>query len=261
MSPVAGCHLLAGRHLLAGLAVLALMTACGPPRALQRVGWTGTRPVEELLRLDASNLQAIEDLTAEVRFKLHKVGAASGSILYQPPALLRLDVRGPLFQRILAAVIDGDRLLAHDAAGRVYDMPARDGLDAFLEIDMSGYDPRLALLGVVAPAPKVLHIEHPRADRARIVVDDGIDGQRRLLWFDLHTGFARREQLVDDNGTIRWSRDMRDWRRVGDTELYLPAALRIESRGHVLELDFGDVRINRGLERDRFYDGFELPPE
>lgn len=241
---VRGCLLLA-----------ALIAACGPPRPVQRAGWSGEQPVADLLRLDAERLQLLQDLTLEVKFTLHKVGSASGSMLYQPPELLRLDVRDPLFRRVLAAVLDGDRLLAHDAGGRLYDMPARDGLAAFLDIDLAGYDPRLALLGVIAPAPAIVRVEHPRADRARIIVDDGIDGQQRHLWFDLHSGFARREELVDATGVI-WSRDMRDWRRVGATELYLPRSLRIDSHGHALELDFGDIRLNRDLQRAKFYHGF-----
>ncbi len=243
------------------LALGLTLAACGPPRSVQRMGWTGdAAPVslDRLLHTDADHLQQLTDLTAEVHFLLHKVGSASGSILYQPPALLRLDVRGPLFQRILSAVLDGDRLLAL-ADGRLYEMPASNGLDAFIDIDLVGYDPRLALLGVLAPTGVIEAIDYPRVDRAWITLNDGIQGQRRRLLVDLHKGFVEREDLIDDQGQTRWSRKMSGWRRMGDTELYLPTKIRIESRGHVLELEYGDVYINKGLARATFFSGIGTP--
>ncbi|MDA0336191.1 MAG: hypothetical protein O2782_13585 [bacterium] len=210
------------------------------------------------MHTDANHLQQLTDLTAEVDFLLHKVGSASGSILYQPPALLRLDVRGPLFQRVLSAVLDGDRLLAL-ADSRLYDMPASNGLDAFIDIDLAGYDPRLALLGVLAPTGAIEAIDYPRVDRAWLTLNDGIQNQRRRLLVDLHRGFVEREDLIDDQGQTRWSRKMSGWRRMGDTGLYLPTKIRIESRGHVLELDYGDVHINKGLQRATFFSGIGTP--
>jgi hypothetical protein len=238
--------------------VVLVMSACGPPRPVQRADWTGEQDIEALLRSDAEGLQALEDLTAEVRFSLHKVGSASGSILFQPPALLRLDVRGPMFQRILSAVLDGDRLTAL-ADGRLYHMPSRDGLNTFLDIDLGGYDPRLALLGVVAPGRRVEPTDYPRADRARITLDDGIAGQRRRLWIDLHSGFVEREEVVDDEGHTHWSRRMSHWRRLGGTNLYLPAKIRIESQGRILELDYRKIRVDRGLKRAIFFSGLGEP--
>jgi hypothetical protein len=213
-----------------------------------------------LLRSDAESLLQLADLTAAVRFSVPDVGSASGSIVFQPPTLLRLDVRGPLFQRILSAVFDGDQLLAIDADGRFYQMPARDGLDAFLHIDLAGYDPRLALLGVIAPAAHGLEdIDYPRMDRAVVTLDDGIEGQRRQLWIDLHKGFVEREELVDDQGRTRWSRQMSGWHCVDDTDLYLPGMIRVESQGHVLELEFGDIRIDKGVQRAAFFSGIGEP--
>ena len=55
---------------------------------MQRAGWTGDEDIEALLHADAAGLLALKDLTAEVRFSLHKVGSASGSILFQPPELM-----------------------------------------------------------------------------------------------------------------------------------------------------------------------------
>ena len=244
-----------GRWLLPALLVV---TACGPPRPVQRAEWTGDEDIEKLLRADAQSLLALEDLTAEVRFTLHKVGSASGSILFQPPALLRLDVRGPLFQRILSAVLDGDQLIAL-ADDHLYHMPSRDGLNTFLDIDLGGYDPRLALLGVVAPGRRVEPTDYPRADRARITLDDGIAGQRRRLWVDLHRGFVEREEILDDQGHTYWSRRMSHWRRLADTDLYLPAKIRIERHGRVLELDYRRISVDGGLQRAVFFSGLGEP--
>jgi hypothetical protein len=238
-----------------------LILACAPPRPIQRAGWQGDRALEvlePLLWADADHLLQLEDLTAEVGFSVHKVGSASGSILFRPPALLRIDVRGPLFQRILSAVLDGDRLLAL-ADGRLYQMPSSDGLDAFLHIDLAGYDPRLALLGVIVPPQSITAIDYPRVDRARLTLNDGIEGQRRRLWVNLHRGFAEREELLNDQGQAHWSRQMSDWKRVADTELYLPRKIRIESQDQVLELDYGDLHINKELQRATFYSGIGEP--
>jgi len=244
----------------AGLLITVLcLAACGPPRPAQRTGWAGAQDPALLLRADAEALQALTDLTAEVRFKLHEVGSASGSILFRPPALMRLDVRGPLFQHILSAVIDADTLTAL-ANGQLYRMPSRDGLDAFLTIDLAGYDPRLVLLGIIAPAlRRIESIDYPRADRAHLTLDDGIEGQRRRLWIDLHKGFVEREELVDDEGRRLWSRDLSRWRRLAEGDLYLPARIRIESHGRVLELNYGDVNLDRGLERATFFNGIADP--
>ena len=258
---------LAAGLLAAGLLVTGFVTsACGPPRPVQRAGWAGDRMGDEalealnaLLRADADGLLQLADLTAEVQFSVPDVGSASGSILFQPPALLRLDVRGPLFQRILSAVLDGDRLLAL-ADGRLYQMPSRDGLDAFLHIDLAGYDPRLALLGVIAPAARGIEaIDYPRMDRALVTLDDGVEGQRRQLWIDLHGGFAEREELIDDQGRTRWSRQLSGWHRVDGTDLYLPARIRVESQGQALELEYGDIHIDRGVERATFFSGIGEP--
>jgi len=241
------------------LALLCTLAACGPPRPVQRAGWTGGQELEVLLRTDAAKILALTDLTAEVRFSLHEVGSASGSILFQPPTLMRLDVRDFLFRRILSAVLDGDRLLAL-SRGEHYEMPAAAGLDVFLQIDLGGYDPRLALLGVVAPGrlePDAT--EYPRADRAIVQLYDGVEGESRRLWLDLHRGFVEREELLDANGNTRWSRQLSGWRRLADTDVYLPKNIRVESQGRILKLEYGELRLNRDLPRATFFSGLGDP--
>jgi hypothetical protein len=242
----------------AALATLLVLGACAP-RPVQRSGWTGEMEIDRLLQADAERLQGLTDLTAEVHFWLHEVGSASGSLLFQPPSLLRLDVRGPLFRRIFSAVLDGDELTAV-ANDRIYQMPAHDGLDVFLDIDLGGYDPRLALLGLVAPASiGIDKIEYPRADRARVTINDGIEGQRRRLWFDLHTGFVQREELVTEGGQVRWIRQLSEWRVLPGTDVYLPKRVRVESQDRVLELEYLKIRVDRGLQRVTFFQGIADP--
>ena len=66
-----------------------------------------------------------------------------------------------------------------------------------------------------------------------------------------------REELVDDEGQTQWSRRMSHWRRLADTNLYLPAKIRIESHGRILELDYRKISVDRGLERAIFFSGLQ----
>jgi hypothetical protein len=52
---------------------------------------------------------------------------------------------------------------------------------------------------------------------------------------------------------------MSHWRRLGDTNLYLPAKIRIESQGRILELDYRKIRVDRGLKRAIFFSGLGEP--
>ena len=49
------------------------------------------------------------------------------------------------------------------------------------------------------------------------------------------------------------------WRRLADTDLYLPAKIRIESHGRVLELDYRRISVDGGLQRAVFFSGFGEP--
>ena len=245
--------------------MLVLVVACAPPPQLRRHGWVGDAgDITELLRGDYEALLGLGDLTAEAQLTVGdpqgRHHSASGAVLFRAPDLLRLDVRGPLFQRLLTAVIDADTLVALVGEQHVR-LPARDGLDTFLDIDLGGYDPRWALLGVVvppaasAPSEGGLEIVYPRADRAVVLSPAEAPVGRRRLWLDLHHGFVDREEILDDTGAVLWTRTLRRYRRLPGTDVYLPRAVRIEGNDRLLLVEYGKVRVNRDLPREAFYSG------
>lgn len=246
------------------LSALICLASCGPPRAPIRAGWSGAGgDVDALLQGDVDALGRLGDLTAEVRIALRRDGvreSATGAVLFRPPDLFRLEVRGPLFQHVLTAVVEGDTLTAL-AGGQLFQTGSREGLDRFLGIDLAGYDPRWAVLGVVAPVHGADgHVVHPSPDRAVITVSQGgTAGRSRRLWLDLRRGFVDREEIVDDGGRILWSRRLAGHRRLAGTAVYLPTRVLVEGSGSVLELAYERVRIDRGLSREAFLGG--LKPE
>ncbi len=243
----------------AALLAAAVINACGPPPPVTREGWPGgaAGEVAALLRADFAAVQALTDLTAEARLTItHEQGRHSlgTSILFRPPDLLRLDVQGPLFHHVLSAVVEADTLLAV-IEGRRMALHADDGLDYFLDIDLGGYDPRWALLGVVVPGdPDTSQVRHPGPGRAVVPLETP-DLPPRRLTLDLHRGFVVGEEILDDSGQVRWSRRLQRFRRLPGTDLYLPRSVRIENRGRTLELEYGKVRTGRGLERAAFFTG------
>lgn len=246
------------RPLLSVLLLLCLLAACAPPALLRREGWDGG-DVEGLLRGDFDALLAVGDLTAEVELTLHRAGgrdSAHGSILYRPPDLFRLDLRGALFQHLLTAVLHADTLLVL-AGDELHQSPAAGGLGRYLDIDLGDYDPRYLLLGAVLPGRAVdAEVAYPRADQACLTLLHG-DGRRRL-WLDLKRGFVEREELLDGEGQVRWTRRLSGYRRLTEgAQAYLPGVVRIEGGGRALVLSFGAVAVNRGLPRDVFFRGLE----
>ena len=249
-----------GRRAAAAVLLAAAVTsACGPPPPVQRQGWAGAAgEVADVLRADLAAVQALTDLTAEARLTLtHEQGRNSldASMLFRPPDLLRLDVQGPLFQHVLSAVIDADTLLAL-VEGRNMVLHADDGLEYFLGIDLGGYDPRWTLLGVVLPGEAdTTKVRLPVPGRAVVPVQASPDLPARRLTLDLHRGFVVGEAVLDDSGEILWSRRLERFRRLPGTDVYLPRSVRIESGDRILELEYGKVRLDRGLERTAFYTG------
>ncbi len=248
----------AGRAAVAALIAAAVTSACGPPPPVTRDGWTGgALDVSTPLGADFAAVQGLEDLTAEARLSLtHEQGrnALDASILFRPPDLMRLDVQGPLFVHVLSAVVEADSLLAV-VEGRSMVLPAEDGLDYFLGIDLGGYDPRWLLLGVVVPGdPDTSRVHHPAAGRA-IVPLETADLPPRRLTVDLQRGFVVREEVLTPGGGVLWSRRLQRFRRLPGTDLYLPRLVIIESGGRILELEYGKVRTGRGLERAAFFTG------
>ena len=247
------------RAAAAVLLAAAVGSACGPPPPVQRQGWAGgAGALAPLLRGDFAAIQAVTDLTAEARLTLtHEEGRNSldASMLFQPPDLLRLDVQGPLFYRVLSAVIDADTLLALVEDRRMA-LPADNALEYFLGIDLGGYDPRWALLGVVLPGePDTAQVRLPGPGRAVVPVQASPDLPGRRLTLDLHRGFVVGEVVLDDSGDVLWSRRLQGFRRLPGTGIYLPRSVRIESGRRILELEYGKVRLDRGLERAAFFTG------
>ncbi|MCY3739377.1 MAG: hypothetical protein OXG13_23495 [Gemmatimonadaceae bacterium] len=249
----------AGRAVVAALIAAAVTSACGPPPPVQRQGWAaGAGEIAGVLGADFAAVQGLDDLTAEARLTLtHEQGRNSlaASMLFRPPDLLRLDVQGPLFQHVLSAVIEADTLLAL-VEGRRLALQADDGLEYFLGIDLGGYDPRWTLLGVVLPGePDTARVRLPGPGRAVVPVEASPDLPPRRLTLDLHRGFVVGEAVLDDSGEILWSRRLQRFRRLPGTDVYLPRSVRIESGGRILELEYGKVRLDRGLERAAFFTG------
>lgn len=248
----------AGRAAVAALIAAAVTNACGPPPPVTRAGWpAGPGEVAALLRGDYAAVQALGDLTAEARLTItHEQGRHSldASILFRPPDLLRLDVQGPFFQHVLSAAITADTLLAR-VEGRPMVLHADDGLDYFLGIDLGGYDPRPALLGVIVPGdPDSSKVLRPGPGRAVVPIETPDLAPRRLT-LDLHRGFVVREEVLDESGGVLWWRRLQGFRRLPGTELYLPRVVTIGSGGRTLELEYGKVRTGRGLERAAFFTG------
>lgn len=247
------------RAAAAVLLAAAVGSACGPPPPVQRQGWAGgAGEVAALLQGDFAAVQGITDLTAEARLTLtHEQGRHSldASLLFRPPDLLRLDVQGPFFHHVLSAVLEADTLVAL-IEGRRLALHADDGLDYFLGIDLGGYDPRSALLGVVMPGePDTAQVRLAGPGRAVVPVGVSPDLPARRLTLDLHRGFVVGEAVLDDGGQVLWSRRMQGFRRLPGTDIYLPRSVRIESGGRILELEYGKVRLDRGLERAAFFTG------
>lgn len=239
-----------------------LVQSCAPsPRLIRRNAWEPTADVARMLRQGSVTLPGVQDLTAAAQIRLtteEGPNTASASFQYLPPDIMRIDVRGPLFQHVLTAVLDADTLWSL-AGGRLSRQPTRDGLADLLQIDLRGQDPRAAMLGLVAPVSvsDSLRVDYPRADRAVAIVRHG-DGSERHLWVDLLSGFVVREEGIDRFGARRWRRLLSDYVQIGEGEIYLPRRVQIESDQRRLEIQYDEWRVDRGLSRQSFYKGLDL---
>lgn len=239
-----------------------LVQSCAPsPRLIRRNAWEPTADVARMLRQGSVTLPGVQDLTAAAQIRLtteEGPNTASASFQYLPPDIMRIDVRGPLFQHVLTAVLDADTLWSL-AGGRLSRQPTRDGLADLLQIDLRGQDPRAAMLGLVAPVSvsDSLQVDYPRADRAVAIVRHG-DGSERHLWVDLLSGFVVREEGIDRFGARRWRRLLSDYVQIGEGEAYLPRRVQIESDQRRLEIHYDEWRVDRGLSRQSFYKGIDF---
>lgn len=244
-----------GLWLLAGL-----FYACAPPPVM-RQDWTPEQGFEGLLQLSAGQLEQVEDLTAEAGISVRSAeGRDSGTalILLKRPDLFRFEIRGPLYSHIFTALLQGDSLTVDGSGIGGSWKGAVDGwlLRSLTGVDLDGYDLRYALLGIVAPGriDSTRSVEYLRADRAIVALAE--DGRTRRIWVDLHRGLVVREVIESDRGEVLLSRQLRDYRRIGD--LYLPGRVVIEQRGMTIELEYRQYRLDRGIADKHFFQGFQM---
>ncbi|MBT3343943.1 MAG: hypothetical protein HN712_17450 [Gemmatimonadetes bacterium] len=249
-----------GNGLWCLLLVLLAQSCAPPPAPIRRSGWEPTADVAQIVRQLSLSTPDIQDLTAPAQITLtheDRPQSASASFQYLPPQLMRIDVRGPLFQHVLTAVLDGDTLWAL-ADGHLSRYGARQGLVDLLNIDLGDQDPITTLLGLIGPitATDSIRVDYPRADRAVAVVSS-TDGSERRLWVDLLSGFIVQEEGLDAHGRRRWRRHLTDYARLGEGDTYLPRRVRIESGPQSLEMRFGEWRLDRQLSPSDFYKGLQ----
>jgi len=250
------------RRLVYLLLVVVMHQSCAPPPApVRRPGWIPTTDISGLLGEPTTLFEEIHDLTAAAQVTVtdeQTDQSASASVQYLPPQLMRIDVRGPLFRHVLTAVFHADTLWSL-SEGRLVRLDARRGLVDLLGINFSGQSPREALLGLVVPVHSrdSLSVEFPRADRVVAVIHNPAGSQRRL-WVDVLSGWVVAEEGVDATGQRRWRRQLGQYEPVGDTGIYLPRHVRIESGLRSIEIRYGEWRVDQGLSAASFFKGLAL---
>ncbi|MCC7262566.1 MAG: hypothetical protein IT369_08615 [Candidatus Latescibacteria bacterium] len=237
------------------VALCLLLGACAPP-ALQRQGWTPARDPAQIIDQARRDLDALGDLKAAAELTLVQSGQrqfASAALLFKPPDLFRIEVRGPLFVHLFTALLQGDSLVVGDGQGSWREGPFADEVvSRLLGLDLSGYDLRYALLGLVAPAP-LDSLACPRADRCLAYL---AGSPPRRLWLDPRRGFVTDEQLLGPEGEVLLSRKLSDYRRVGSQ--YLPGRVELHQGANALVITFRTWELNTGLSRPAFIRGIPL---
>ncbi len=250
-----------GIGLWRGVLLILVIQACAPPpAAIRRSDWEPTADVAQVVRQLSGQSPDLRDLTAPAQIHLthdERSQSASASFQYLPPDLMRIEVRGPLFQHVVTAVLDGDTLWAL-ADGQLTRYGARQGLIDLLNIDLGDQDPRTTLLGWLGPiaAADSIHVDYPRADLAVAAVYSA-DGSERRLWLDLLSGFVVQEEGLDARGRRRWRRHLSDYARLGEGDTYLPRRVRIETGAQALEMRYGAWRLDRQLAPSDFFKGLK----
>ena len=226
-----------------------------------RPGWDRRQDATELFELSSSGLGRLDDLTAEAKITFSHASrrrTVTASMVYAKPDLFRLDVRGPLFSRLLTALVHGDSLVVLNAGHVWRDLMAARLLVELTDFDVGPYDIRYAPLGLVQTGrvDPAGGISYPRADRAVIALAEE-SGARRTVWVDLHRGFVSREEIVWDDGERGWSREMGDYRTVEteDGDLYLPSRVVITQGNLAIELKYRSYTANTGVRTESLFAG------
>ena len=249
--------------LLAVLAVAdaSLQQGCATRSQLVRQGWDRRQSAAHLLELSSSSLEQLTDLTAEAKITFshgHGRRTVTASMVYAKPDLFRLDVRGPLFSRVLTALVDADSLIVLSAGQVFRDAVTGRLLAELTDFDVGPYDIRYALLGLVRPGrvDSSTGITYPRADRAVVTLADE-SGARRTVSVDLHRGFVSREEVLWDGGEHGWIRELGEYRRLEAAEgvIYLPSRVRITQGDLAIELRYRSYATDTGVEPETLFAG------
>ena len=215
-----------------------------------RQGWDRRRDATELLELSSTGLGQLDDLTAEAKITFSHGSSrrtVTASMVYAKPDLFRLDVRGPLFSRLLTALVHGDSLVILNAGQVWRDLVAARLLVELTDFDVGPYDILYALLGL---------IQTGSVDPAVVALAEE-SGTGRTVWVDLHRGFVSREEVVWDDGERGWSRELGDYRLVetADGSLYLPSRVRITQGDLAIELKYRSYAANTGVKTESLFAG------
>lgn len=241
----------------AALAAGLLLCGCAP--TVVRPGWDERTEVAALFAPAADPLIAVDSLLAEARITVHQGRRReSGTALLRRcgPDLVRLDVRGPLSTHLFSALIEGDSLTLWGPAVDGAWKGSVDGplLARLTGVDLAGYDPTRALLGVVLPASPE-RIGPPASARDDLVeVAVAGPGPFRRVWVDRRRGLVRREIVLGLGGQIRLDRRLAEYRTVGS--FLLPRRVEVRrSDGVALVLEYrrwviGPVGEPSRLQRD-----------
>ncbi len=236
-----------------------LVAGCASQPPLLRQGWQPREGIETLLGLVAADFQEIGDLTAEASITYQQAGQkdrGTAVLLFKSPDLLRMEVRGPLFSHAFTALLQADSLTIVNKAG-AWKGSARGALLMLLTpMDLSFYDLRYALLGLVEPGrvDSGRKIEYPRADRAIVPLEGGTFPRR--VWIDLYRGFITREEVAFSNGEVLLSRELKDYQEVGG--VYLPGRVEIRQGEADLILEYRDYIPGKGIPEEKFTQGIPL---
>lgn len=236
-------------------ACLLALLGCAPP-ALLHQGWSPVQDPALLLTASARELAQLGDLKAAAELTLVQSGHrqyASAALLFKPPDLFRIEVRGPLFVHLFTALLRGDSLMV--GAG---DGPWRGGLFSdevlarLLGLNLAGCDLRYTLLGLVAPGTLDSLVQ---AEPGRCLAYLGGMPARRL-WLDTRHGLVAAEDLLDPAGVPVLTRRLQDYQRVGG--LYLPRRVEIRQGEQTLIVEYRSWEINTGLGESTFTRGIPL---
>ncbi|MBM3277377.1 MAG: hypothetical protein FJY95_04770 [Candidatus Handelsmanbacteria bacterium] len=233
--------------------LLLLLAGCAP---LARQGWTPAQDPAQLLDQTHRELASLGDLRAAADLTLVQAGRkqhASAALLFRPPDLFRVEVRGPLFVHLFTVLLRGDSLVVGDGEGHWRGGPYSAELAGeLLGLDLAGYDLRYALLGLVAPAP-LDSLTRPRPGHSLAHL---AGAPRRRLWLDTRRGFATLEELLGAEGETLLTRHLGEYRRMGDH--YLPGRVELRQGTNALLLEYRAWEPDTGLEPAAFTRGIPL---